>query len=213
MAGQYSEFISYLNKYGVAKTSHFELIVPRVLTGKNFDRFYFVNKVMAFRCETTEFPGRQILANDSKIYGPTYKTPYQSVYQEITLNFLETTDFLIRDFFEQWMSGIYNPKNNRLAYPDVYRYDIDLVQYDAAVDTTNNRLASLVPTATWRMFSSFPTAVNQMPVAWTEDGLHRVSVTMAYEWYTLETAVGAVSNDTKDKINDPTQPPRGSARP
>jgi len=213
MAGQYSEFLSYINRYGVAKTSHFDLMIPRVLTGKVNDRFFFVNKVMALRCEATELPGRQIISNDSKVYGPTYKTPYQSIYQEITLNFVETTDFLIRDFFEQWMSGIFNPTNNRLAYPDVYRYDVDLIQYDAAVDTTNDTRASLHPSATWKLYNSFPTAVNQMPVAWAEDGLHRVTVTLAYEWYILSAGQSPLNSESREKNKSPQQPPKGSARP
>jgi hypothetical protein len=212
MAGQYLEFISSINRYGVAKTSHFELVVPRVFSGKKFDRFFYIGKVMSFRCEAAEFPGRQLVTNDNKTYGPTYKTPYQSLYQELTLTFVETTDLLIRDFFEQWIDGIWNATTNKLRYPNEYRYDVDLHQFDAAVDTTQDRLASLVKTATWRLRNAFPTAVNQMPLSWSEDGLHRVTVTMAYEWYDLTASLSARASDSRDKNSSPQEPPKGSAR-
>jgi hypothetical protein len=177
------------------------------------NKFSDMDKLLGLRCEATELPGRQIISNDSKVYGPTYKTPYQSLYQEITLNFIETSSFLIRDFFEQWLSNIFNPTTNMLAYPDDYRFEVSLKQYETFLDDVNNPSASLVATAKWRLYNSFPTAVNQMPVAWAEDGLHRVTVTLAYEWYTLSTGGDSLSDESRERLKSPQQPPKGSARP
>ena len=213
MAGQFTDFRAYINRYGVAKTSHFTLSVPIVLKGASGAKFSDLNKLLGLRCEATELPGRQLLSNDSRTYGPTYKTPYQSLYQELTVNFLETSTFLIREFFEAWMSTVFNPVTNQLEYPGAYRYPITLTQYDVMPENGDTPNSTLVSIAEWKMHNAFPTAVNQMPVAWAEDGLHRTTVSFAYEWYTLSTGPGASGEAAKTnaRIKSPTIPPRGSA--
>jgi hypothetical protein len=215
MAGVYSEFLSSLNSYGVSKTSHFRLYIP--LTFKD-ERFSDIDRLLGLRCEATELPGRQLVSNDSRTYGPSYKTPYQSLYQEITLNFIETANFMIRGFFETWMSNIFNPNTNILAYPDTYRVDTTLTQYSTSdvapgfsVTSPKVQAEGLPEVARWYMNQSFPTAINQMPVSWAEDGLHRTTVTLAFEWYTLLTGLDTSLNP-QPKLNSPPVSPKGSAR-
>ncbi len=181
MAGIYHEFLSHLKTTGVARTSHFQVTIP-VVTGEVDSSLLGTNRLLSLRCETTELPGRQLVTQENKIYGPTYKTPYHSLYQDLTLNFLETGNFFIRQFFESWIDGIWAVANNRLNYPNTYRRDMLVTQYDMTAPEGGTSLQTL---AAWQLYGAFPTSVNQMPVSWTEDGLHRVTVTMAYEYYTL----------------------------
>jgi len=218
MPGQYTDFLSSLSQYGVAKTSHFTLSIPVKLQGEGTAVFSDMDRLLGFRCESAELPGRQLISNDSRVYGPTYKTPYQSLYQETTFNFLETDSFLIRGFFEAWMSQVFNPTTNRLEYPDAYRFDIKLRQFDVvdgtrphSVKETVNPTAILETIAVWEMYNAFPTAVNQMPVSWSEDGFHRTTVTMAFEWYSLTTGPGSASKSTKREFKSPDVPPKGSS--
>jgi hypothetical protein len=175
----------------VSKTSNFQLSIP-LLPGVLATRFSGHDRAMAIRCEAAELPGRQLVCNDSRIYGPSYKTPYQSAYQETTLTFLETHDLFIRDFFETWMNGIFNSVSNMLNYPAYYRTDISVVQFDMFstkdVPTTSGGMglgSTLDVIAAWNLVQAFPTAVNQMPLSWSEDGFHRTTVTMAYEYYLI----------------------------
>ena len=222
MSGVYESFIGNLKKHGVAKTSHFRLSLPLAFAkGKDGreDKFTNIEEVLTFRCEATELPGRQLVSNDSRTYGPSYKTPYQSIYQELTLNFVETANFFVRGVFEAWMDNIFNSSTNRLTYPNTYRKEVSLIQFDVNTVVEANQLkktpAPLTPlkwTAIWTLYNSFPTAINQMPVSWAEDGLHRTTVTLAFEWYTLRTGDNAEANP-QDKINSPPVAPKGSARP
>lgn len=219
MAGQYQEFLSAIYEYGVAKTSHFRLSIPINLRVPSGESFSDLDRLLGLRCEATELPGRQLISNESRTYGPTYKTPYQSVYQEATFNFLETDTFLIRHFFETWMSSVFDPATNLLSYPQSYRFDINLKQYDVtdgsrphSVKEPETPTASLEAIAVWEMFNAFPTAVNQMPVAWAEDGLHRTTVTMAFEWYSLTTGPGSSNRSARrPEIKSPTIAPKGSS--
>jgi len=197
MAGLYHEFLAHIRSTGVSKTSHFQAMIPVILTAPGSAAQ--TGQTLSLRCESTELPGRQLVTQDNRIYGPIYKTPYQSSYQEITLNFLETQDMFIRKYFELWLDLIYTSASNRLAYPNSYRADILITQFDISPQQapitedqplsnqapTRPLLSTLAPLLTWNLISCFPTAVNQMPVSWTEDGFHRVPVTMAYEYYIL----------------------------
>lgn len=198
MAGLHHEFLAHLKNTGVSKTSHFQVMLPvdpALIGGKTTFDF---GRTLSFRCEATDLPGRQLVTQENRIYGPVYKTPYQSLYQEITLNFLETQDMTIRKYFELWVDFIFESVSNRLAYPNLYRKDILITQYDISpkqpetaitgIQPTTTRPSNndtLAPLLTWNLISAFPTAINQMPVSWTEDGFHRVSVTIAYEYYVL----------------------------
>lgn len=180
MAGFYEQFYAELRNNGASKVSHFSLLtpVPAVVTDTKFSR---ISEILSLRCEATELPGRQLSAQDVKIYGPSYKVPHQSSYQEITLTFLETQGFIIRDFFERWMGGIWSELNNVLRYPNSYRVDMTLKQHGA----THLGEEGLPTIAEWQLVNAFPTAVNQMPVSWADDGLHRLAVTIAYDYYLL----------------------------
>lgn len=200
MGGFYEDFYANLSKTGVAKTSHFDVMIPLIpgLMDSNW-RFAGYVSELNMRCESTELPGRQLVSNDSRVYGPTYKTPYQSTYQELTLNFLESDNFLVRDVFEMWIDSIFDSATNALRYPNDYRVDVTLIQYAMTVPPYSNQAElkkafrpfgddkppSLPPIAIWKLVHAFPTAVNQMPVSWSEDGFHRVAVTLAYEYYEI----------------------------
>jgi hypothetical protein len=195
MPGQLTDFLTSISTLGVAKTSHFVFNAGVVLPLGS--PFAGVERVLQVRCEATELPGRQLVSEDSKVYGPTYKTPHGSVYQEITLTFVETSNFAIRTFFEFWMDLIWNSDSNLLEYPDKYRSDVSLTQYDVMLfggldkgkpPTAPPITANLRKIATWQLYKSFPTAINQMPVSWSEDGLHRTTVTLAFEWYALDSS-------------------------
>ena len=62
-----------------------------------------ISRYLALQCEAAEFPGKTLLTQDSKIYGPTFKVPYQTQYGDTTLTFLCTNEFYERKLFERWM--------------------------------------------------------------------------------------------------------------
>ena len=221
MPGQLTDFIASISALGVAKTSHFTFNSGKVFQAGG--QYSGVEQLLSARCESTELPGRQLVSNDSRIYGPTYKTPYQSVYQELTLTFVETQNFAIRGFFDAWMDQIFNSYTNLLQYPNAYRVDSSLTQYDTfitgAVDKGKPPVppaptSSLREIAEWTLYNTFPTAVNQMPVSWSEDGLHRTTVTLAFEYYQLSTGYQPIPNGISPgilKTPSVDVPPKGSA--
>jgi hypothetical protein len=175
MPGNISQFLADINKRGIAKSSHFDV--------KFWINVALVSSIpdLTSRCESAELPGRQIATTDNKIYGPIYKTPYQTIYAEMTMTFIDTADMSIRLFFEEWMNSIYNPKYNQMQYLDTFMADAEVTQYDLDGDTD-----SLNKTLQFKLLNIFPTNINQMSTSWGDDSPHKLSVTFFYERYEIQ---------------------------
>jgi hypothetical protein len=108
-------FRAKINSFGgLQKTNRFyvEIFSPR-WTNDVMDR-------MKFLCEAAELPGKTIMTNDAKIYGPAYKVATGTVFNEITLTFLCTNDMREKTQFELWMNCVQDPKTFNMQYRDSY---------------------------------------------------------------------------------------------
>lgn len=136
-----------------------------------------ISRYLALQCESTELPGKTLQTADVKIYGPTFKVPYQTQYNDITFTFICTNDFYERKLFDQWLEAIMPSDTNNLRYAkgsvSNYMTDIKIIQYD---DTIKQIYASVLNEA-------FPIGVAAQPLAWSDEGFHRVSVQFAYQRY------------------------------
>lgn len=196
MPGNISQFISNINQKGIAKTSHFDVdfSLPAILLPDTA-----TPRLLKLRCESAELPGRQIGTTENRIYGPIYKTPYDSVYDEMSMTFVDTADMSIRVFFELWIDQVFNSETNSINYIDDVVSDIFVRQYDQAgtPDTLNSVLA-------FRLIRAFPTNVNQLTVSWADDSPHVLGVTFFYERYVIDDgALEAPAFSTEDSLPKP----------
>jgi hypothetical protein len=76
-----------------------------------------MSRYLALQCESAELPGKTLITADAKVYGPTYKVPYQTQYNDITLNFLCTNEFYERKLFDRWIEAIMPTDTNNLRFP------------------------------------------------------------------------------------------------
>ena len=150
-------------------------------TGRNRDKLTDSNptlsRYLALQCETAELPGRTFMTHEAKVYGPTYKVPYQSQYNEMTLTFLCTNEFWERKLFERWMEAIMPSDTNNMRYAkdDNTRYmtPIKVIQYDDFI----KQIYAV------ELVDAFPIGISAQPLSWSEDGFHRLSVQFAYQRY------------------------------
>ena len=137
-----------------------------------------ISRSLALQCEAAELPGKSLMTQEVKIYGPTFKVPYQSQYNEITLTFLCTNrTFYERKVFESWIESIMPTDTNNLRFPRAagggYLSNIKVLQYD--------ELANQIHIV--ELIDAFPVSIAAQPLSWSEDGFHRLSVQFTYERY------------------------------
>lgn len=143
---------------------------------RQFDRMG-ISRSLALQCESTEIPGKSLQTVDVKIYGPTFKVPIQSTYNEITFNFICTNNgFYERKVFERWIESIMPTDTNSLRYAkgnDSYLTQPKIIQYDDYVNEIH--IVELI--------DAFPVSIAAQPLSWSEDNFHRLSVQFAYQRY------------------------------
>jgi hypothetical protein len=136
-----------------------------------------LSRYLALQCESAELPGKTLQTADVKIYGPTFKVPYQTQYTESTFTFLCTNDFYERKLFDRWIEAINPSDTNNLRFPkgETTRYmsNIKIIQYDEFI-----RQIYAV-----ELIDAFPIGIASQALNWSEDGFHRLSVQFAYQRY------------------------------
>ena len=158
-------------------------VTSAIFGGKNADSKEYsqtdISRYLALQCETAELPGKTLQTADAKVYGPTYKIPYQTQYQETTLTFLCTNDFYERKLFEKWLLAIMPSDTNNLRFANDYenktRYltNITIMQYNESVKQV----------FAVELQDAFPIGMASQQLSWSDDNLHRLSVQFSYKKY------------------------------
>lgn len=134
-----------------------------------------LSRYLALQCESAELPGKTLQTADVKIYGPTFKVPYQTQYADTTLTFLCTNDFFERKLFDKWMESIQpsDTNNMRFSKSELTRYmtNIKIIQYDEFI----KQIYAV------ELLDAFPIGVASQAVNWAEEGFHRLSIQFAYQ--------------------------------
>lgn len=136
-----------------------------------------MSRNLALQCEAAELPGKTLQTADVKIYGPTFKVPYQTQYSDTTLTFLCTNEFYERKLFDRWMEAIHPTDTNNLRYPkgnkSRYMTNVKIIQYDDFI----KQIYAV------ELIDAFPIGVAPQSLTWSDDGFHRLSISFAYQKY------------------------------
>lgn len=141
------------------------------------DRANFARDLM-YLCESTELPGRGMINIDLRYYGPNFKLPVQTQYEDINMTFLCRTHSFERQFFDDWMLAI-NPINTfDFNYRDDYGASIDIYQYSEGGLENDPETPDAQYCIT--LHNAYPLLINPQPVAWSDDNFQRLVVSFTY---------------------------------
>jgi len=136
-----------------------------------------LTRYLALQCESAELPGKTLATADVKIYGPTFKVPYQTLYSDTNLTFVCTNDFYERKLFDKWMESIHPSDTNNLRFPkgvqSRYLTNIKIIQYDDFI----KQIFAV------ELLDAFPAGIAPQTLSWSDDGFHRLTIQFAYQRY------------------------------
>jgi hypothetical protein len=136
-----------------------------------------MSRNLALQCEAAELPGKTLTTADVKIYGPTFKIPYQTQYSDTSLTFLCTNEFYERKLFDRWMEAIHPSDTNNLRFPkgskSRYMTNIKIIQYDDFI----KQIYAV------ELIDAFPIGVAPQSLSWGDDAFHRLQISFAYQKY------------------------------
>jgi hypothetical protein len=138
-----------------------------------------LSRYLALQCEAAELPGRTIMTHEAKVYGPTYKVPYQTQYGDgtMTLTFICTNEFWERKLFDRWLEAINPSDTNNVRFPkdEATRYmtPIKVIQYDDFI----KQIYAV------ELMDAYPIGISSQALSWSDDNFHRLQVQFAYQKY------------------------------
>lgn len=158
-------------KGDLARPSRFDVYIPAPFVLLPMRDMINKTKGLSLRCEMSEMPGRSLSTIERKIGStPTFKVPYQSIYNEIPMTFIVDDDMTVKLFFDLWMDSINPTINYNFRYPRDYITDIAITQYDAHNEISYRSI----------LLNAYPMDVQQMDLDWTSDTYHKLTVVFAY---------------------------------
>lgn len=137
-----------------------------------------MSRNLAILCENAELPGKNIISHDNvRVYGPGYKVPYQTQYNDMNLTFLCTNQFQERALFERWMEAIipsdtFNPRFPK-SEKSRYMTNIRIIKYDEEANQVF--VVELV--------DAFPAGIAPQALSWSDDSFMRLTVNFSYRYY------------------------------
>lgn len=167
---------------GLAKSARYAIrIIPvgSLLVGLKYNDFL---RQFTYLSDSAELPGRAFMNIDIRYYGPNFKVPFQSQYEDMTITFLCRNQSFERQFFDDWME-IINPTNLwDFNYRDDYRSTIEIYQLADYSSKEGGTAGDAM--YKWTVHDAFPMIVNPQPVTWADDNFHRLSVSFTYTRWT-----------------------------
>jgi hypothetical protein len=162
-------FQSISNMYGgLARSCKFAV---RIVPSSNLiTPFSGVLRDLIYLCEAAEYPGRGFNNMDMRYYGPNFKVPFQSTYEDITLTFICRSESPERKFFDDWMNVINPTTTYDFNYYDNYTAEIQIFQYNEENKVTYH----------FALLDAFPVLVNPQQLTWADDQFLRLGITFTY---------------------------------
>ena len=195
------DFLGYSTSYGgLVKSARFAVQIVPSGTGSFLTQLGYGDFIrqLTYLCESAEFPGRGFNMADMRYYGPNFKIPYQTDYQETAMTFLCRTDSYERQFFDDWMEIINPTSTFDFAYKDNYKCEIHMFQFgdvgrrtttdpnreNLPPSPTSNEFTEPVATYSWTLHDAWPVLVNPQPVTWADDNFQRLAISFSYSKWT-----------------------------
>ena len=146
--------------------------VARIRRGASMNNNVETDRIMSFRCESAELPGRSHTTNSQQIYGPVRKIPYNSSYIDTTLTFMCSNNSMAeKRYFDEWQDEIQDPDSFDVAYYD------DLTGL-VSVDILNEKNEEIYSVD---MIEAYPLNVSSINVGWGQNNEYmKFSVTFSF---------------------------------
>lgn len=206
MAFNIREFSDNIGRYGTAPVNRFEVRIPAIpITYPTFD-----GRIMTFRAERVNIPGIVLDSFESRRYGvgPSIKTATGvSRFNEISIDFIDTSKLEIRAFFHAWLNYIVDSAGDNSSVAPTFLASYK-TQYSVPMEILVYNSTDLSPIYALEVVQSFPTSLTDSSVAWSRTNeLFRTSVVFSYKHHRLITSSADVQPPPPVQTELPTDVP------
>jgi len=188
MAFRVQEFRSQLEFDGARPnlfrcTMNFPVLATSSTTATGFASGLGAPEKFTFMARTAQLPGSTVNSVPVNYFGRELKFAGNRTFQEWTVTVINDEDFVIRNAFEKWMSGINSHASNLRAPAFLrgdggYQQDGKVIQYGKDGDIIK----------VYNFVGMFPIDVSPIELDWgANDAIEEYAVTFAYQWWESDT--------------------------
>ncbi len=188
-----NRFKQNVSDYGYLYTNAFEVLIatPQVIfnaligqSGSNVPTQKIAEN-LKMRIDQVRAPGMTLMTSDVNRYGigTTQKMPINAQFQEVSFSMMADEYGEIWQYWFQWLRAINDFSgteselpNYQMEYKDKYSTVMQIVIYDHygnAVQKIN-------------LFEAFPTSIREVPLAWGDNQIVKLNISIAYTNFTIE---------------------------
>ena len=161
----------------LARTAETGFARANRLTVSVFGPFNTINEArsMTYSAEQVSLPGRMLEVSSVNIYGPVFKMPRLSTYNDILITFLCDDYMTQRTAFDKWINYI-NPTQNgfNFNYRDDYVGRLEIRQ----INESGTKASYGV-----KLIEAYPIAIGGIQGNWVETDIQRLQVQFAYRYW------------------------------
>ena len=164
-------FKEKVKKNGLAKTNRFILNfgLPQLMQKDMHD----LEMVQMF-CESISLPSINISSMPIRTFGEQREIPYDRTFEPLNAVFYVDRKMVVKDFFDLWMSSIYNPIDRTLNYYEQYTTDMTIFVLDSADNSTY----------TIKLYEIYPKSIGQVQLDNNSKDIMKLNVTFNYKYHT-----------------------------
>ena len=184
---------------GPARTNMFQVIMPSLpgLVGNT--------RELNLLCRDIQLPGRQVLSNERIIGMKQVKVAYGYAADDVSMTFLVTNDYGVKEYFEHWQELAANTLTKELNYPTTYCHDVTIhqlkhgtafdipgifdqsfsfgpfnINLDADIISNEQKIYSV------KLIDAFCTTLNAIQLNNDPNGLTELNIQLSYkDWFAI----------------------------
>jgi hypothetical protein len=148
-------------------------------------------------CESASLPGRAFSTAEYTTTKHAVKVPYTFINDDVTLTFLVTNDFYMKNLFEKWMKCVINDEDGKIYYKKQYASDFTI--------TVLSPKSQMIHKVTLQ--NAYPITMSAIELSnAAENQVMKVTVTLTYDNYKTNTTFFSLATslaDLRDALSFP----------
>jgi len=165
-----NEFVAQVKRGGLSRTNRFHVLFqPPFLDPTQVG-------LVGLLCDQVQLPGTNYSTTQNRVFGEFRETPYERLYEPISMSFYVDRAMAVKDLFDQWMVNIQDPETRLFNYYSNYITDITVF-----VEDLENGTRYKVT-----MFEGYPKSVGGIQLDTSSKDVMKMNVSFVYKYYVTE---------------------------
>jgi len=179
------DFISEIKRGSLARSNRYAVIFTppsRVNLGS-------LRKVLLF-CDQIQLPGVNYSTTQIRTFGEFRETPYEKLYDNLTMSFYVDNDMKIKGLFDEWIGSIQDPITRTFSYYDQYISEMKIEVQDLQNKTRYEMT----------LYECYPKNIGSIQLDYANKDYMKMQVTMQYKYWTA-TPISPLADGQKIPTN------------